>query len=99
MKHTPGKIEFDGEAYLFAKHAEQGDLMLAELRGAGWGAPIVANGKRLAACWNACEGINPETVPDLLAMLKLVEYSFSSRERFTQHAILVRNIIARAETK
>jgi len=29
-----------------------------------------ANAERLVACWNACEGINPEAVPDLLEALE-----------------------------
>ena len=29
-------------------------------------AAILANAKHMAACWNACEGINPGTVPGLL---------------------------------
>lgn len=29
-----------------------------------------ADADRLADCWNACEGINPEAVPDMLAALK-----------------------------
>lgn len=31
---------------------------------------VEGNGNRLAACWNACLGINPEAVPDLLAALR-----------------------------
>jgi hypothetical protein len=29
-----------------------------------------ATTQRLVACWNACEGINPEAVPELLAALE-----------------------------
>lgn len=28
--------------------------------------------ERAAACWNACEGINPDAVPDLLAACKAI---------------------------
>lgn len=28
----------------------------------------LANAERFVACWNACEGINPEAVPELLRM-------------------------------
>ena len=31
-----------------------------------------ANAQRIAACVNACKGINPETVPDMLAALEQV---------------------------
>jgi hypothetical protein len=34
--------------------------------------PITANAERLVACVNACAGINPEAVPDLLAALEAV---------------------------
>lgn len=27
---------------------------------------------RIAACWNACEGINPEAVPDLMEALRAI---------------------------
>jgi hypothetical protein len=30
----------------------------------------VANAKHLVACWNNCEGLNPERVPELLKALK-----------------------------
>ena len=32
----------------------------------------LANARHLSECWNACEGINPETVPKLLAIAKEV---------------------------
>lgn len=47
-----------------------------------------ANARRLVACWNACAGINPAAVPDLLDALKFfvecfgptqAEYVFSKR--------------------
>ena len=31
-----------------------------------------ADASRLVACWNACIGINPEAVPELLAALEVV---------------------------
>ena len=31
---------------------------------------IQANARRIVACVNACEGINPEAVPDLLTVLR-----------------------------
>jgi hypothetical protein len=37
-----------------------------------------ANARHIVACWNACEGINPESVPDLLAALRLCEEAMSS---------------------
>ena len=33
-----------------------------------------ANGRRIIACVNACAGINPEAVPELLEALKRAEY-------------------------
>ena len=36
--------------------------------------PSIPNAQRIVACVNACEGINPEAVPDLLeALTRLVE--------------------------
>ena len=32
-----------------------------------------ADALHLVACWNACEGINPESVPDLLGALKTAQ--------------------------
>lgn len=32
-----------------------------------------ANGRRITACVNACAGINPEAIPDFLALLKEAE--------------------------
>ena len=36
----------------------------------GNGEHDMANAARLVACWNACEGINPEAVLDILAALQ-----------------------------
>lgn len=37
-----------------------------------------ADAKRLVACWNACEGINPDAVPDLLEACKAIECASGS---------------------
>ena len=42
----------------------------------GWGSVTqrAANADRIVACVNACEGINPKAIPDLLAALEAVEW-------------------------
>lgn len=62
-KHTPGPIEI---RYFDALYAADGyELMCTWDR-----AQSRANAEHAAACWNACEGINPEAVPKLLAACK-----------------------------
>jgi hypothetical protein len=39
-----------------------------------------ANARRIVACVNACEGINPEAVPDLLAACEYVKYAAPETE-------------------
>lgn len=39
----------------------------------GDGEAIDANAERIIACVNACQGINPEAVPDMLEALKAIE--------------------------
>lgn len=36
--------------------------------------------QHLAACWNACEGINPELVPKMIQMLTEIEIYFREQE-------------------
>jgi hypothetical protein len=36
------------------------------------GTPSLPNARRIIACVNACRGINPEAVPELLAALELL---------------------------
>lgn len=72
--HTPGRILFreNGEDNQHAMLTEDGRLMLALLapRLSISPGPHSANFRRLAACWNACEGISTEaleTGPTMMA--------------------------------
>ena len=71
MKHTQGKLkavdvylgtdEEDSQTIAYMDdHRNKRRCSLEERE---------ANAQHLAACWNACEGINPEAVPDILAAL------------------------------
>jgi len=71
-KHTPGPVSIkksrikDGEWGLWSTADEQ----VAACQ--SFAAPNEANAARLAACWSACDGINPEAVPDMLTVCKAV---------------------------
>ena len=74
MKHTLGPLEhtFKGDENLigtpgvrFVATTLRYDYSVATAEDYG-------NAQHLVACWNACEGINPEAVPDLLATLELM---------------------------
>ena len=78
-KHTPGP--------LFANvHHGEGVVIIGPGRGQHVGVVQLgpdrihaeADADRLVACWNACEGINPEAVSDMLAALETAE-SYLSR--------------------
>lgn len=51
-----------------------------------------ANAERIVACVNACEGIDPEAVPRMLAALKLAQNGIVPELRLT------RNLVKRAIT-
>lgn len=61
----------------------------------------VANAARIVACVNACKGINPEAVPDLLAALQAVLDVPEARKALEQwgdrELIAARAAIAKAE--
>jgi len=56
-EHTPGPLEVYDETNIFAPSSPRN-------------ADIAADAKRIVACVNACEGINPEAVPRLLKAAK-----------------------------
>ncbi len=63
-----------------------------------------SNARRIVACVNACEGINPEAVPELLEALKIAEdvittYEVSTYGTITEDTKKIRRIIAKAEGK
>ena len=71
-KHTPGTWKIKRQPNkLFSIYGNAGNAA---------GTPLLvaqglreANASRIAACVNACEGINPEAVPELLEALKELE--------------------------
>lgn len=73
MKHTPGPWEVE-PVYNFGISRE-GDTHLhtiAQMRGSI--DKRKTNARRIVACVNACEGMNPEAVPELLEALMAVEW-------------------------
>lgn len=63
--HTPGRITFreDGDANHYSMLTEDGRWLLALLHnGEAPSARQVENMRRLAACWNACDGIPTDTL-------------------------------------
>lgn len=70
-KHTPGKVRFqaDGEANRFAMLTEDGRWLLTILHnGEAVSERQAENMRRLAAAWNACEGLSTRTI-EILAQL------------------------------
>ena len=68
--HTPGPLvlgsgDLEHPYYLHVDDAPAGFKLVACVCSPN----AKPNADRLAACWNACEGINPAAVPDLLAAL------------------------------
>lgn len=69
--HTPGKVRFqaDGEANRFAMLTEDGRWLLTLLHnGEAVSERQAENMRRLAAAWNACEGLSTRTI-EILAKL------------------------------
>lgn len=93
-KHTPGPLEaepqfigddvFTGTIQLWG--GEDSEVLIAEC-------VDMANARRLRDCWNACEGINPEAVPDLLAALQKLR---DENRRLREAALTVIRRVERA---
>jgi len=77
-EHTPGKLK-----HVWQRHSDGSHDLVSPGIGRHQGAVIAtcgqqlcddgllaANAEHLAACWNVCDGINPEAVPNMLAALK-----------------------------
>jgi len=72
-QHTPGPWEysFDHRAISGLADSVSGQTLIADVDGLGRpGLVIHANGHHIVACVNACEGINPKAVPELLGALQ-----------------------------
>lgn len=74
-EHTPGKLTvtaqtlFSATSHTVARTAPSGPT---SDRGSISAAEADRNAERLAACWNACDGINPAAVADLLTLAHAV---------------------------
>jgi len=76
MKHTPGPWRLTTGAYWLRIVGPAKEAIASFGNQRRWldGVEVAANARRIVACVNACEGINPEAVPDLLeACRKLIE--------------------------
>ena len=67
-EHTPGPWRFwqNTDGILYISGDEWEDIATLGFSPKGVGTEAGENGERIVACVNACEGINPEAVPDLL---------------------------------
>lgn len=73
-EHTPGQLKVGHRGYIYASKSGKGidEPVVAEPRHSISisASERKANASHLVACWNACEGINPKAVPELLKVLK-----------------------------
>ena len=73
-EHTQGRVTFreDGDACHWSMLTEDGQWWLALLANGEQTTPRqIANFRRLAACWNACEGISTENLEDNIPVVEL----------------------------
>lgn len=80
-KHTPGKLIIELGS---AKSASNGAFILKADRDEKLTSPTErdSNIEHAVDCWNACIGINPEAVPDLLAALQNLDREITALEMF-----------------
>lgn len=71
-KHTPGKLIASGNRVYMGAAVERREVAVATKADPVIRYAAEANAAHIAACWNACEGINPEAVPMLLDMAELM---------------------------
>lgn len=105
-EHTSGPWKFDDELFIFDSRENN---MIAEMRGYGAKYPMEANAQRIIDCVNACEGINPQAVPDMLEALKnayaILDILKETPELFTEEMrhenclLLMKQAIAKATGK
>ena len=72
MKHTPGPWRIDGRSGYEALeiHAKNRRIAKSLYHGGSEDSETDANARRIVACVNGCEGINPDAVADLLVACK-----------------------------
>ena len=77
-KHTPGRLAVSGVRgavtvrgqALFACTEDRKEINIAQVDGHSLQPDGYANALRLRDCWNACEGLNPTAIKDVVAALK-----------------------------
>lgn len=75
----PWSVQTDGEGfYWIDKQDSDGGYSIANL---SFGPDSEFNAHRIADCVNGCEGINPVSVPHLLALAHEIHNSFSSLDQ------------------
>lgn len=105
MKHTGGRLEWwenkgCGQPFVISqetttkdKYVDFYDKYVAETNNR-------ANAQRIVACWNACLGINPEAVLDLLEALKQVSTEWAvSDGPVTHNSIHAQSLVKQAIAK
>lgn len=73
-KHTHLQVLDGYEPPIIGWDRGDGDHHVAEIIAQPDDADTDRFAARLVACWNACEGINPEAVPELLAACKAFQH-------------------------
>lgn len=78
--HTTGRITFkaDGDANCYSILTEDGRWLMAVLtNGEQTSERQIANFRRLATCWNACEGIRTDALEHRAHLLKAEDYQIA----------------------
>ena len=84
MRHTPGPLKKGGrlhemihlkstEGHLVTVHIPRNKRDQTGQTGTDNQFELEANAEHIIACWNACEGIDPETVPEQQATIDRLE--------------------------
>ena len=99
LKHTPGPLSahYHGSGYGISRRRDGASQRIADVHGTSKRDEATAH--RLAACYNACEGINPDAVPELLKAAKPVLGWLEDQDGETVYKLrgLFRAAIAKAE--
>ena len=104
-EHTPGQLKVGHRGYIYASKSGKGidEPVVAEPRHSISisASERKANASHLVACWNACEGINPEAVLRLLEAARWIQESIDMEGRAVHYDKIgrsnLRTAIARME--
>lgn len=109
-KHTPGPLHIIHEPTLSTVHIRIENIDAAPIASlfysSGGSRPqlgrelVEANAARIVACWNACVGINPEAVPELLAACKTALSALQCNPKFRENETTINALgtaLAKAE--